>query len=260
MGTWERGEPRGRRTAQAAALGPQIVGRGLEGLRGRKPRGVVPSRRLTRALWSSLTPLFFLVMVLWKRPCWRAQQRGDCQLGGQDRAQGPPCHGEPRGGPRPHCPETAWGWTEVWTGGAAAPEGEGTSAHRAQPCGPAGQLKPRRGGGSRTAGPHPYRHGGRHSPDCAPASSTVFPPSLSNKPLQAWLGRHRAPLAKFLRCPAEVGCPRPAAPAGGQRSAAPQAIPPSILSSGPPEAPWPSTSTPPRRPLLWLLPHTPQGG
>ena len=55
-----------------------------------------------------------------------------------------------------------------------------------------------------------------------------------------------------------MGCPRPAAPVGGQHSSAPQAIPPSILSSGPPEALWPSTSTPPRRPLLWLPPHTPQ--
>lgn len=59
------------------------------------------------------------------------------------RSTGPLSRREPWGGPRPHHPETAWGWTEVWTGGAAAPEREGTPVPRGQPCGPAGQLKPR---------------------------------------------------------------------------------------------------------------------
>ena len=175
-GPGSRGSRGGGARLRLQPWGLRSAGRGLEGLRGRRPRGVVPSRCLTRALWSSLTPLFFLVMVLWKRPCWRAQQRGDCQLGEQDRAQGPPCHGESRGGPRPHCPETAWGWTEVWTGGAAAPEGEGTSAHRAQPCGPAGQLKPGEGGGSRTAGdPLPTDMAG-DTPQTAPQPPAPFSP------------------------------------------------------------------------------------
>lgn len=81
--------------------GLRPAGRGLEGLRGWRPGWVVPSKRLTQALWSSLTPLFFLVMVLRKRPCWRAQQCGDHQLGGQDGAQGRCPAGSPGAGPDP---------------------------------------------------------------------------------------------------------------------------------------------------------------
>lgn len=158
---------------------------------------------------------------------------------------GPVSLREPWGGPRPHHPETARGWTEVWTGGAAAPEREGTPVPWGQPCGPAGQLKPR---GEEAAGLQgtPSLQTWRAT---LPASSTVFPPSLSNEPLQAWPGRHQAPLAKFSRRPTEAGCPRPPAPGAGNAAQLPRQ-----------SAPWPSTSTPPETLPVASATHLPKKG
>lgn len=222
--------------------GPRPAGRKLEGLRGQRLGGVA----LTQALWSSLTSLFFLVMVLRKRSFWRAQQPRD-QLREQDRVQGT--------APRGALP------------GAGRRSGQALLPHlrRRGPLTPGPALWPRRElkskgrGRSRTAwGPPSLQTWRGTLPRLCPSLQHCFPPSLSNESLQAWPDGNRASLTEFSRCPAEVGCPGPPAPAGGQHSSAPQAtLPPSCVLS---EAPRPSTSTPPETPAVASATRPPNEG
>lgn len=193
-------------------------------------------------LWSSLTPLFFLVMVLRKKdPVGGLSNAGDRQL--EDRTEHRAVSlREPWGGPRPHHPETARGWTEeVWT--AVLPHREGRD-----PCALGPALRPCRAAEAR--GEEAAGLQGTPSLQMAgdtPSLQHCFHTSLSNEPLQAWPGRHQGSPRQVLQAANWGGLPSASSPRGGQRSLSSPGNPPLAIHL---------CST---RPFLWLLPtHLPK--
>lgn len=171
LGTWELGEQEGEAPRlRLRPWGLRPAGRKLEGLRGQRPGGVA----LTQALWSSLTSLFFLVMVLRKRPCRKAQQRRD-QLRGQDRVQGTAPRGALPGAGRR-------------SGQALLLHLRGRGPLTPGPAlWPRRKLKPKREGTAGLPRDPPSLQTCRGTlPRLRPSLQHCFPPSLSNERLQAW--------------------------------------------------------------------------